>query len=75
LQNLEEQDVSEVRVDHFLKRDDSGLHKFDGRARVPSRDGAELAASCYGNMGRFYIRNARRPLGRHWMALVQGCGL
>jgi hypothetical protein len=27
LQNLEEQDVSEVRVDHFLKRDDSGLHK------------------------------------------------
>jgi hypothetical protein len=38
---------------------------------VPAYDGTELAVSCYRNMGRFYIRYARRPLGQRWMALVQ----
>jgi hypothetical protein len=38
---------------------------------LPARDRAELAVACYRNMGRFYLRYARRPLGQRWMALVQ----
>jgi hypothetical protein len=37
---------------------------------VPTSDRTESAISCYGNMGRFYTRYARRPLGQRWMALV-----
>src|SRR5215210_4323338 len=39
---------------------------------MPASGRTELAVSRYRNMDRFYIRYARRPLGRHRMALVQG---
>jgi hypothetical protein len=51
LQDLEEQEISEVRVGHFLKRDDSGLLE---KTKV-SRHSARLVLPHAGNWSSSYV--------------------